>query len=85
MSPEEHRRLDDATVALCEAGSWKTPRDVLRDCPGCRRPFWAGYRGKRYCSDACKQQHHYHTHADHRARSLARRRADYRRTREAAA
>jgi hypothetical protein len=48
--------LDEATVWLMERSSWWDPRDVLRDCAGCGRPFWvhAMHPTQRYCDGNCR-------------------------------
>jgi hypothetical protein len=60
VSPAWAAAVDDATVALLEATSWRDERDHLRDCAHCGRPFWVHQPGARYCSQQCRQLAYYH-------------------------
>lgn len=59
MSPAEHRRLDEATIAALTRTSWQNERDHLRDCAACGKPFWARGWSARYCSGACRCRAYY--------------------------
>lgn len=80
--------VDEATIAALEATSWRSPRDFLRDCWYCSRPFWVHSDGhsaahQRYCCPSHCQLWHYHVSADRRAAALKRQRAYDARTRGA--
>jgi hypothetical protein len=53
---EKDRMRDDACVWLLERTSWRDPREFLRDCLHCGRPFWvrAHCPTARYCSPSCR-------------------------------
>lgn len=58
MTPEEHRRLDDATVFECERTSYITIRDVIKNCAHCGQPFWSR-NNRRFCRATCRAANWY--------------------------
>jgi len=57
LTPQEHRRLDDATVALLRRTAHDGDRRThLRDCRQCAAPFWVvrQHPGQRFCSERCR-------------------------------
>jgi hypothetical protein len=83
---EEAELRDDQTVILLQRTSWLGPRDVLRDCAACGRPFWVHPTAtlSRYCDERCCSRAYYHAHPVYRARTIARVAERYQRSRREA-
>lgn len=79
---DRDRRRDEATIILLEATAWRRPRDVLRDCRHCARPFWAHTDQAAYCSPRCHHAADYRRARDrilvYQAAYRARRRSEER-------